>query len=714
MYCKTSRGLVTQLVECCSYKAEVVGSNPTGTSVFCCYFFMDVNDVVISNSFSQEPLMMMNSSSHTELFKNATPSWQNVLMYMAFLTLPFTSIVIALYITSFTNLFWYQLLLSWTIPSLLVYALLYPIRQLYRPLLMSHITEYQHVSSFGRIFMKQLLQESNSPYLVWHVICLIIGIFETTVTSVTNNDNPDSVVPVPSLFFTVCSFSTVYYSLIGLLIMLVIYYIVNPKYDRVTNVKQSMLNDICNQDLGDRTISATAIPHEYIIPLCNPMMIIFIGLLLIVIFMEWDLFTRSHVSDGYVVGTYVTFLFLSSLIWFLNTSQYYGYKMMHSSIGYLHYILTLLMNWMLCTLFTLTYYTYMASTKDIQLTSDGNDSSSNTVFAFYLLFLLLSQVLYHATDSSIRLMCTPYLRRHYLFPHLLCYYVCQFAIFGFTPVSWQLILLNIINVVHQILRATNAYGYLVTKCLSCCGGRSEVEDKDSTFDASPSRNSKIFESISIIFSESQLHSQESLCVIQTLVSLTTLVYWFRFQNIHQSFTNRFQRDNEMLGISIVIQIAFKIGTWFLVSWILRKRLMDTMNSELMISYCASRRNVLNHTEPPSSFLCLLSDYIQQRVQAPINSYLYSFVMNQYDSDHGNLLSNVLDCDPEHTVKTLLSTKSLTHVLKQHFIYFIAMSCLVYCFLLVNQLSCPYRYVLRDLSMYSTSNTTSNCILYATH
>lgn len=601
-------------------------------------------------------------------------------MYALFLSIPFLMMVIFTYISGIVNLFWYELLVAWILPCTCMYTVIHPIRHLYQ----DHLSEYidhpnnQVISVYARSFTKMLLTRVSGAYVVWYAFLFCLSVLEAVVYISRNDD-----------VWITRTFTSFYLTSVVVILFLCLRCVITPEWmmfrsnnlhiEGTTNANVPVANTGLPPPppTPAPVVSLGKIDTETTTPVS-----IWLGISFLILVI---LFSITWFPEISVVVLYIFIVLVSLIIWAFHNYQYYIQQRIMLVSGTVTYMVLLFCTFCTCTLFTQSYNEYYLS----------SSQSSMSPFALYILFLLLSQILHFATNASIRQMCGPYVHQHYLYPQILCHYACQFVAFGFTPISYELIILNIMSVIHHIFRAGNVYNQIVR----CCWSEKWIHEDYPL-------HSRLFESITMIFSDMQLHIQETLCSLQTIVSLSALMYWYRYRMIDSPISNSSINQwisNDNLAYGILIQVGFKIMTWYLTGWIIRKRLVNLLSSELTNEICRSTSSSASSINSTSSMLTLsnlLSQHLQTQFGLSPKSRSYAYFMSQYENDHKDVWKHSVPCasasnEDSSTITTsqqLVYAKSTTWILKTHFLYCVVISFLVYVCLLSQSVSAPIRYV----------------------
>lgn len=488
----------------------------------------------------------------------------DVTLYTLFFCLPCLYVVVFQWFASTTSILWYQVSLSWVLPTFYIVVLIHPIRRIYQQYIMS-IVNIDSQRSCVRHAIKIILGDENMSFYLWPCLMICLSVIEILCNTSRN-----------STITTV--FTTIFYTLtFGVLLFLFVFVI---SVDHITYTDISTQSSLCTDDRDTNDIKQSEQDSQ---PMSHQSTDAVVELSVF-----WPLFSFSCVAIGYVILSWITLsdsdstklfiitmyvVFCVIIAIMLSFNVYYQYlkRKLNLIQGMVTYVISFCMTLSICTLFTMAYNFYL---------NDGNadiDVNETTIlFLLYMLFLFVSQLLYQASEHALKQMSSAFLHKQYLYPQLLWSYVCQFAIFGFTPISWQLIVLNVIATLHQILRSMQIYTWIWRNvCCFLCKSSDSDHKNDAKYDEINVKYAKLFESTAVILSDRQLYSQEWLCVIQTLVSLTSLIYWFRWYGINSNFTNRFLSDDVELALSISIQFSFRFVSWIITSFIIRQRLQES-------------------------------------------------------------------------------------------------------------------------------------------
>lgn len=589
----------------------------------------------------------LNRNKQSQIIMNTSNVYAMYVMYGLFFCIPCVYIVAFQWFASVTSVVWYQLILSWTAPTAYVFVIIHPVRRIYSLYILSLMElPSNYSSSVVMHIISILLGDTYISYYIWPCLMMCMAAIELVSNSMLENDT------------TITLFTSIHYGIILIVVLFLVVWVVSVNHTVYKN------SDLLVSYHTETPSDAYSLDRLFAISLL-------IGIFAGYILLGWIpyYFSDTNVNETLIVSLYILLCIIVIGILCKNLHASRNYMV----FGICAYVVLLCLTFTTCTLFTMSYNYYLT-----------DNMNSSMLFLLYVLFLIISQLIYQASHYSLKQICGPYLHKQYLYPQLLLTYACQFAVFGFTPLSWQFVVLNIISVVHQVMRSSNVYTWLITKCVS----KSSQNDNNS--------NAKLFEAISVILSDQQIYSQEWLCVIQSLISLTILVYWFRWQEINSNFCNRFVSNNSTLGLSIFIQFIFRVMSWFITSNIVSHRLKNMITIDNIEQLCiVTKRN--------DTMSCMLPDFVSQNLRIPQNSKWYVFVETQYIVDHLGTLNNLITCNAHETTQRLLSSKSMSVILKQYFMYFVLVSCLIYTFLMLNHISCPFRYMILDLVSGNNNN-----------
>jgi hypothetical protein len=561
--------------------------------------------------------------------------------------------------TENTGFFWNQLLLSWISPFLVVYLLYHPIMYMYQSEMMETLHLNQDtkpcINSCGKLLC---FGSKHRLWFIW-IPCILCLILLEIFVSV-NHLEEKGYTSFLAIFFSVC-----YYVCVWSFMLFINVFYLGQEY---TIYPQLNLKNPCLTSAYQRDTHRVSYHFIFALTCLFMLMVIHITTMWWYFYTPFDskifivLYVAIMIGSFYIIGTY-----------------YYDKKQDTFSPvhGLVCYMIALLITFMSCGLFSISYDYYL------------NQSASNEIFVLYGVFLLTSQIFYYAHDLAIKQMGCSFLHKHYIYPYLFWNYSCQFVILGFASANWQLIVLSVVMLLHNILKAFNVYS-VIWSYLTC---ESVVQIDVDVNHQQKQRNANLFENMVKILSEQQILLQEFIATIHTMITFSILVYWFRFTQTNTNFTKHFILDETQFGVSICIQLFFRLITWFVTRYIIKIRLSSLIRLE------NSRDCILEDQSRP--LVCLLTNYIQYTLGYQKDSKWFNFFYQQFFLDHHELNKTVITCDHDVTAQDLLHAKSMFSVIKDHWVFFTVTSIVLYTWLLLNHLSCPFRYMNFDLLVSDT-------------
>lgn len=351
--------------------------------------------------------------------------------------------------------------------------------------------------------------------------------------------------------------------------------------------------------------------------------------------------------------------------------------------------------------FTMTFRYYYSNNNDEANASSSSSSSviwNITLFGLYLSFLLISRVSYWALHVALQRSSGPYLHHRFLYLHQSWSYACQFAIFGFPlePMTWQFGMLMLISLVHQLCLVGHVYQWFWQSCLLICCQR-DPDVHASTTPRTPTTSTtttlvtvlpdacsaaQLFESILKTLSETQIYLNDTIAAFQSFVTLTLLLIWFRANNLNSDLTNRFIVENLNLASVVCAQLVIRVLIWGICFQVLRRRLRQIMSPPYIKAWFTINQQ--------TGIYCLLDEYLICKLHLTRGSARFVLLKQCYIDDHPHLFQQVTG-SPDASDFLLYWYQWFPAMIRTHFVYLMAASCLTYSFLFLNHISCPVRY-----------------------